>query len=229
VLGAIQRAADKAKRDPAGITLVAVSKGHSSGVMNAFIEAAHRRHITPVLGESYLQEFESKRNEVSPACFHFIGPLQRNKAKKVVELFSVIESVHSIALAERLQEVADRSRRFVEVFLQVNISGDLRKSGFSRDDIGIFLTETAPKLSRLRITGLMTIPKYYDNPFDVRPDFRALAELRAQLLSQDSMRNRFHEGRCALSMGMSRDFEIAIEEGADLVRVGSSLFGERAP
>ncbi len=213
VLDAIRSAASVAGREPDEVTLVAVSKTHPVEAVRAA-----RAEMLGVFGENKVQEAETKIEALGRgfAEWHLIGHLQSNKARKAVRLFDVIQSVDSVDLARRLERIcAEEGRDELRVFIQVDLGGEATKNGAPESDL--------PELARflagcrhLRLSGLMTIPPYFEDPELVRPYFRRLRELR----------DRFVPGG-ALSMGMSHDFEIAIAEGATHVRVGTAIFGER--
>ncbi|MFM8684272.1 MAG: YggS family pyridoxal phosphate-dependent enzyme [Chthoniobacterales bacterium] len=212
----IAAAAEKSGRHPSDIRLVAVSKTHPGEAVAAAVAAGQR-----VFGESRVQEAREK----IPACppgldWHFIGHLQKNKVRQALPLFSFFHSIDSPALAQEIDRIAGETGKPVEGLLEVNISGEETKHGFTPDELRKEFAALA-KLPHLRIRGLMTMAPYSDNPEDARPVFRALRELRDEL--QSSHNHSLPE----LSMGMSGDFEPAIEEGATLVRVGSSIFGAR--
>ena len=233
----IERAASRAGRTSDDITLIAVSKFHPAERIRQLYEAGVRH-----FGENRVQEWESKRAILADldATWHLIGHLQSNKAARAVRLFHTIDSVDSIALAERLQKakkdfntegtegtekggeeksVAREMR--LRVLLEVRLDPAAAKSGVSDNELPR-LMETVLQLQHLDLRGLMGVPPYFDDPEKVRPFFRHLRELR------DTLRSKFGgEILPALSMGMSHDFEIAIEEGATEIRVGTALFGER--
>lgn len=224
---AMAQAANRAGRSPSSLTLVAVSKRHSIESMREYVAAAAAMGIPVVFGESYVQELKAKRAELGAQChFHLIGPLQSNKIRDAVRLADVIESVHSEKVIQGIAEEARALGKRQSIFLQVNIGQDPQKSGFLKDQVADVCALVGKYNEVLALRGLMTITPYYQEPEDVRPDFRAMNELRADLM-QKGMGAFFEEQTIPLSMGMSSDFEIAIEEGADLVRVGTSLFGER--
>jgi len=213
---AVAGAAAAAGRDPSTVRLVAVSKTHPAQAVEA-VAAADQR----IFGESRVQEAREK----IPACpsgldWHFIGHLQKNKVRQALPLFSFFHSIDSPALAQAIDRIAGETGKPVEGLLEVNISGEETKHGFTPDELRKEFAALA-KLPHLRIRGLMTMAPYSDNPEDARPVFRALRELRDEL--QSSHGHPLPE----LSMGMSGDFVPAIEEGATLVRIGSSIFGER--
>jgi pyridoxal phosphate enzyme (YggS family) len=212
----ISAAAQRAGRDPSSIRLVAVSKTHPAG---AVMDAAATGQT--VFGESRVQEARDK----IPACppgleWHFIGHLQKNKVRQALPLFSFFHSIDSTALAEAVSRIAGEAGKNVDGLLEVNVSGEETKHGFTPDQLRREFPALA-KLSHLRIRGLMTMAPYSENPEDARPVFRALRELR------DELQSAHGHALPELSMGMSGDFEPAVEEGATLVRVGSSIFGAR--
>ena len=204
----IARAAEQAGRDPADILLLAVTKVFPAAAIRDAYALGMRD-----FGENYVQEFEQKFPEVSDlagARFHLIGHLQSNKSKKAADLFQVVQTVDSARLARRLQE----SGRPLDVMLEVKLSGEEAKSGVAPDELGELITAVRA-CSNLRLLGLMTMPPWSDDPEASRPYFRAL-----RLLAQQ-------HGLSQLSMGMSHDFETAIQEGATCIRVGTALFGRR--
>ncbi len=175
-----------------------------------------------VLGENRVQEAAAKIPDVPGARWHLVGPLQANKARRAVELFDVVESVGSIELAQRLDRLAGELRPGspLPVLLQVNVAGDPAKSGFDEAPVEALLPVLAG-LANLRLDGLMTIGRLVPASEEARPTFRALRALAARLRAQEPRLG------AALSMGMSDDFAVAVEEGATIVRVGRALFGER--
>ena len=201
----IQDAVRRAGRARGEVTLVAVTKKFSADVMREAYELGLR-----VFGENYVQEFAAKQVALPGSEFHLIGHLQSNKAALAGELFQVIETVDSAKLARRL----DQSGKALEVMIEVKLSPEESKAGASPDELPA-LIEVIHACPNLRLTGLMTMPPWSDDPAVTRPYFRRLAELgRAHKLEE-------------LSMGMSHDLEAAIEEGATHVRVGTALFGPR--
>ena len=203
-------AARKVGRDPDRITIVAVSKVKPAADIVTAYEAGHRH-----FGESYVQEFQRKRAELPPlpgAVFHMIGRLQSNKTSIASALFDVIQTVHSEKIARRLNEAG----RDLAVFLEVKLSEEESKSGLAEADIAAVkeCTEACP---HLRLRGLMGMPPWFDDPEQTRPYFQRLRRLADR------------HGLAEISMGMSRDLETAIEEGATLVRVGTAIFGKRPP
>src|SRR5437016_647925 len=208
VLDRIHAAAARSARLPQAIQLIAVTKTAGADKIRQAADAgvAH-------VGENRLQEALPKREALRdlPLTWHFIGHLQTNKAKKVVENFDWVQCVDRPELAEKLNQTATKP---LPVLIEVNLGGELSKSGINPDGLEASV-ETIKKYDRLKLRGLMTIPPFLENPEDVRPYFRKLRQLA----------ERFHLPE--LSMGMSHDFEVAIEEGATMVRIGTSLFGER--
>ncbi len=227
VLKTLRAAAERSGRSPSSITLVAVSKTKSIEEMGAYAALASREGVPIVFGENYLQEIKAKRLHLPPGSeLHMIGPLQSNKVRDAVQLCDVIESVHTLKTLQLVAKEAARINKRQRILLQVNIGEDPNKSGFTPDTLRDALGVCAAHPQELQLEGLMTMLPYEENPEASRPHFRALARLREQLHSERGT-DAFHSGFIALSMGMSDDFHIAIEEGADIVRVGTALFGER--
>jgi pyridoxal phosphate enzyme (YggS family) len=211
----IETAARRGGRNPAAVQLVAVSKTVDVGRVREAVDAGQT-----IFGENYLQEAKSKIEALGqPASWHFIGHLQTNKAKAAVALFELIHGVDRLKLAQALNAAAAQIGKVQDILLQVSLAGEETKSGAPPEAIPELLREIAP-LPHLRVVGLMTMPPFLDLEA-VRPYFRALRELRERLLKLDL--GPLPE----LSMGMSGDFEVAVEEGATLVRVGTAIFGER--
>ena len=218
----IHAAAARVGRDPREVTLVAVTKTHPAALVREAFNAGLRD-----FGENRVQEADAKIEELARetrgARWHLIGRLQANKARRAARLFDLIHSVDSPALAERLERVcAEEGRERLEVLVQVDLAREESKGGASADELPA-LVETLNACTRLRFRGLMTLPPFYEDAERVRPYFRRLRELRDEL----SAAGAFKGGAGGLSMGMTHDFEVAIEEGATLVRVGTALFGER--
>jgi hypothetical protein len=214
----IRKAALRSGRDPAGIRLVAVSKTVAAENIQGAIAAG----IT-ILGENYVQEARDKIARVErQVAWHFIGHLQSNKAKYAVELFSMVHSVDRLSLAEALDQEAHKQGKILPVLIQVNISGEESKSGINPQG-ALQLLERIAGLPHLSVQGLMTMPPWFDDPEDARPYFISLRKLRDELVSKKIPGVSLPE----LSMGMSGDFEVAIEEGATLVRIGTAIFGPR--
>jgi pyridoxal phosphate enzyme (YggS family) len=203
-------------RDPAGVTLVAVSKTVSAERVRAAVQAG----IT-LFGENRVQEALAKAPEVPGARWHLIGPLQSNKARRAVDAFEMIQTVDSVVLAQRLDRIAgELARASVPVLLQVNVDRDPAKSGFAPDELAAAAGELGG-LERLAVRGLMTIGRELARPEDARGTFAGLAGLH------DRLRGTWPGLGPELSMGMTDDYPIAVEEGATIVRVGRALFGER--
>ncbi len=220
VRGRIEACALRCNRAPNEITLVAVSKTHPAEVIREAIAAG----VTD-LGENRVQEAEGKIPEAGrhAARWHLIGHLQSNKARRAVELFDVIHSLDSVALAQRLDRMCvELNRQELPVMIQVDLGREATKSGADEAEV-LQLVEALKHCQRLRLSGLMTLPPYFDDAEQVRPFFRKLRELRDEL----SSRRAFGDLRGELSMGMTHDYEIAIEEGATIVRVGTAIFGAR--
>ena len=232
----IERAARKARRDPAEVKLVAVSKTVEVARIREAIEAG-----ASILGENYVQEAQKKIEEIArpvwtepvsrnlaegkrfgegrPVSWHFIGHLQSNKAKYAIRLFDMIHCVDSLPLADELNRRAEQADRVVKVMIEVNLSKEATK--FGTDEEMVFsLARRIQALHHLSLEGLMTMPPYFDSPEKSRPYYIALRELKERMIKEGiPMKD--------LSMGMSNDFEVAIEEGATLVRVGTAIFGPR--
>ena len=226
VLEAIAAACTHVGRDPATVRLIAVTKTVTPDRIREALAAGHRE-----FGENRVQELAAKAAELTEATWHLVGPLQSNKARRAVEAATVIQTVDSVGLAERLDRIVRdvrglpsegpvENRRSLAVLIQVNVDDDPAKAGFAPAELANALPRIAG-LEALRIEGLMTIGRQHAEAEEARPTFRALAELGRRL--------RDGEPRLGpdLSMGMSDDYEVAVEEGATIVRVGRALFGER--
>lgn len=215
----IASACRRAGRSPESVTLIGVTKG----VAAPTVQAAVALGLTDV-GENRVQEAREKRGQLAPPPrrWHLIGHLQRNKAAHALELFDVIHSVDSLALLETLEQQAGRQGRQVPVLLQVNIAGEATKFG-CRPEEALALARAAAACTHAPLAGLMTIPPWSAAAEAARPHFQALRGLRDELAEA---LGRPKEA-LKLSMGMSGDFEVAIEEGADYIRVGTAIFGER--
>ena len=213
-------AAQRANRSVNEIKLVAVSKTHPA----ANIEAAIAEGLTD-FGENRVQEAELKIPSIGrhAARWHLIGHLQSNKARRAVELFDVIHSLDSVGLAERLDRICEEiGRESLPVLIQVDLGHEATKTGVDEHSLRE-VVDAVGSCARLKLIGLMTLPPFFDEAERVRPYFRRLRELRDKLQADAVFENRAGE----LSMGMTHDFEIAIEEGATMVRVGTAIFGER--
>lgn len=200
--------------------LVAVSKTHPPEVLREAIAAGAR-----LLGENKVQEAEDKVAALGrdAAEWHLIGHLQSNKARKAVQLFDVIHSLDSVELAERLERICiEEGRAELSVLAQVDLSGEETKSGIGEADLSA-LVKFLKGCERLRFKGLMVLPPFFDDPEATRPFFVRLRDIRDRFAGDGAFRG----GGGELSMGMSHDFEVAIEEGATIVRVGTAVFGAR--
>ena len=215
----IRQAAESCKRDADSVRLVAVSKTIAADIVKEAIEAG-----VTILGESYVQEARAKFKALVqyPVSWHFIGHLQSNKAKYAVRLFDLIHSVDSLKLARELDQQARKVDKIQQILVQVNIGAEDTKSGISTDEASRLVAEIS-QLKNLAVKGLMTMPPYFYQPEKVQPFFAALRELRDQIKEQSLPNVSLDE----LSMGMTGDFEVAIKEGATLVRIGTAIFGER--
>jgi len=204
------QACERSHRSVDEITLVAITKGFEAQVVRAALDSGIRD-----FGENRVQEAEGKiaqlKNLRSAVTWHMVGHLQSNKARVAVELFDIIHSVDSMKLAEILNR---RVEKPLPVLLEVNVSGEVTKTGFSLGEMAAAVKEMG-QLTNLNLMGLMTVAPFVPDPEEVRPVFRKLRELRDSL------------GLKQLSMGMTDDFEVAIEEGATMLRVGRAIFGDR--
>lgn len=209
----IEAACQRAGRDPSDVKLVAVSKTHPLEVIRNAMAAG-----LAVFGENRVQEAESKITELGRerSEWHLVGHLQSNKARRAVELFDVIQSVDSIEIATRLDRICDETgREPLPILVQVDLAGEATKSGVSELDLPA-LIDLVRTCKHLSLKGFMILPPYLDDPEATRPYFCRLREMRDRLIPGGD-----------LSMGMSHDFEVAIEEGATIVRVGTAIFGDR--
>ena len=207
-------------RSPKELTLVAVTKTHAPETLRLALSLGMED-----LGENRVQEAETKIAQLGrhAARWHLIGHLQANKVRRAVKLFDVIHSVDSTAIAQKLERsCAEEGRAILPVLIQVDLGEEATKSGISENDLGV-LAETIAMSEHLQLNGLMTVPPFFADPEQVRPFFRRLRELRDTL----QLKGYFGERSGELSMGMTHDFEIAIEEGATTLRIGTALFGER--
>jgi pyridoxal phosphate enzyme (YggS family) len=218
----ITSAALRGQRQPEEIALMAVSKTVSPERIREAYDAGLR-----LFGENRVQEFGSKveaLRDLRDAPWHLIGHLQTNKAAKAAELFSSIDSVDSLRLAEKLNASAQQFGKKLGALIEINVGGEAAKSGVSPESPELEgLLRAAPRLEHLEFHGLMTIPPFTDDPQQARPYFRKLLELRDQIAA----RRLPNLSMNVLSMGMSHDFEVAIEEGSTCVRVGTAIFGRR--
>ncbi|MGA2513215.1 MAG: YggS family pyridoxal phosphate-dependent enzyme [Candidatus Limnocylindrales bacterium] len=216
ILDGVAAACRRVGRDAADVTLVAVSKTVEASRLAAAVAAG-----LTLLGENRVQEAESKAPALPDARWHLIGPLQANKARRAVALFDAIESVDSLDLAQRLDRIAAEMKRGpVGVYLQVNVDRDRAKSGFPPETLEAGLPALA-RMPNLQLLGLMTVGLLAGNAEEARPTFVRLRELSGRLRARVPA---LGEG---LSMGMTDDYQVAVEEGATVIRVGRALFGER--
>ena len=218
VMDRIASAAKRAGRDPASIRLVVVTKT---------VDVESIRHAVAagasVLGENRVQEAREKIEKLGTlARWHLIGHLQTNKAKYAVKLFDLIHSVDNLELARELDKQAAKIGKIQEVLIEVSIAGEAAKAGVAMQEV-LALVREAAKLKNISIKGLMTIPPYSEDPESSRSFFRKLRELAETIKKENIPAVSMNE----LSMGMSGDFEVAVEEGSTMVRVGTAIFGER--
>lgn len=220
IRGKIARAAWRCGRDPETIQLVAVSKKIDPALIQEAIAAGQR-----LFGENYMQEAREKISAVKEKVqWHFIGHLQSNKAKDAAYFFDAVHTVDRLKLAKALDKYAGQAGKNLSVLVQVNVGEEPQKEGIATQDAEALL-RSMQGLSHLTIAGLMTMPPFYDDPEAVRPYFRKLRQL-----AEDFAAKGYFAGKkdFELSMGMSGDFEVAIEEGATLVRIGTAIFGPRS-
>lgn len=214
----LARAARSVGRDPGEIELVAVTKNVAVPLIEAAIEAGVR-----VIGENRVQEARSKQKQIlHPVRWHLVGHLQRNKVKIALEIFDLIQSVDSFRLAEEISRRARQVGRVVEVLIQVNTSGEPTKFGIAPHQTVDFI-RVLSTLEGISVKGLMTIGAFLSDPEEVRPCFRLLRELKERVESAaiPGVEIKY------LSMGMSHDFEVAVQEGSNMVRIGTAIFGPR--
>jgi len=216
----IASAAGRSGRESSEVKLVAVSKTHPASTVSKAIESG-----ATVFGENKVQEAEPKIIEIGHdnVEWHLIGHLQSNKARKAVQLFDVIQSVDSLELAQRLERICEElGKDKLSVFVEVDLAGESTKSGIAENELPelIMFLKTC---KHLRFDGLMMLPPFFADAEKTRPYFKRLGQIRNDLASQKAFAN----GVGQLSMGMSHDFEVAIEEGATVIRVGTAIFGER--
>jgi len=215
-------AARRAGRSPEEIALMAVSKTQPPERIREAYNTGQR-----LFGENRVQEFAAKFGalaDLRDAEWHMIGHLQTNKAAKTAELFRAVDSVDSLKLAEKLDVAARALGRRLNVLVEINVGGEAAKSGIAPDSPALDeLLIAAPRLEALAFRGLMTVPPFTDDPQDARPYFRKLRELRDRIAARKLPAVSMDE----LSMGMSHDFEVGIEEGSNCVRVGTAIFGDR--
>ena len=219
----IRLAASSAGRDPDTISLMGVSKTFPPEAIREAYEAGIR-----VFGENRVQEFAAKADalrDLGDARWHLIGHLQSNKAVKAADLFHAVDSVDSVKLAQKLNDAAHVGGKMLRVLIEINVGGEAAKSGIAPGSAELDrLLAEAPQLVNLDFRGLMTVPPYTEDPQGARPYFQRLRKLRDEVAGRSLPRISMDE----LSMGMSHDFEVAIEEGSTCVRVGTAIFGGRA-
>jgi PLP dependent protein len=219
VLARINDTAAKCGRKAEDIKLLGASKSQSIDAIQGAIAAGVK-----LIGENYVQEAKEKKDRIAESVeWHMIGHLQRNKAKVAIELFDIIESLDNLALARELDKEAGKRGKKVRVFIEVNLGNEESKSGIAKNQV-VSLVEEVASLSNMRVEGLMTVPPFRKNLEEVRPFFRELRELRERL-NELRLPN---VGLRELSMGMTHDYTVAIEEGATIVRIGTALFGPRS-
>jgi len=218
----LDAAAHRTGRRSEDIALMAVSKTFPTERIREAYAAGLR-----LFGENRVQEFAGKTDslrDLHGAAWHLIGHLQTNKAAKAVELFTAVDSVDSLRLAQKLNASAQQLGKKLAVLIEINVGGEAAKSGVAPESRELEdLLLAAPELEHLELAGLMTVPPFADDPREARPYFRKLRELRASIAARKLPAVVMSQ----LSMGMSHDFEVAIEEGSTCVRVGTAIFGER--
>jgi len=218
----ILQAGKRSDRNPSEIALMAVTKTHPPARIREAYEAGLR-----LFGENRVQEFAGKASALADlpgARWHMIGHLQTNKAAKAAELFDAVDSVDSVKLAERLDAAARASNKKLQILIEINVGGEDAKTGVALDSPELEnLLAAAPRLEALNFRGLMTIPPFTEDPEGARPYFRMLRGFRDQIAA----RNLPAITSETLSMGMSHDFAVAIEEGSTCIRIGTAIFGER--
>jgi PLP dependent protein len=220
----IADAARRAGRRPEEVALMAVTKTFPASIIREAYAAGQR-----LFGENRVQEFGEKAPQLvdlQEIDFHLIGHLQSNKAAKAAQVFTGIDSVDSLHLADKLNAAAEKNGKRLPVLIEINVGGEAAKSGLAPESAELeALLDAAPRLGHLQLRGLMSIPPFTEDPAAARPYFRKLRELRDQIAG----RHPPAVGMGTLSIGMSHDFEIAIEEGSTCVRVGTAIFGPRPP
>jgi pyridoxal phosphate enzyme (YggS family) len=219
IIDHVFEAAAKAGRDGTKIKLLAAAKSQSIDALRTAVAAG-----VTLVGENYVQEAKEKRQQIKATVeWHMIGHLQRNKTKAAVEVFDVIQSLDNVALARELDKEGRKRGKPIRALVEVNLGDEESKAGIDRNGVAGLLEEIAD-LSNLRIEGLMTVPPFRDDLEKVRPYFRELRELKENLGGKNLPNIELKE----LSMGMTHDYTVAIEEGATIVRIGTALFGPRS-
>lgn len=217
IRGKIAAACKKVNRDPKEVEIIAVTKTHGEEVVAEAWSAG-----LSIVGENKVQEAAWKREKaITGPDWHLIGHLQSNKVRAALEIFDFIHSVDSIKLLDRINLIADEAGKSPHILLEVNVSGEKSKSGMKPEEVIPALEHILDNCPRITVEGLMTMAPFSENPEDARPYFRKLRELR------DECESKLEIGLPRLSMGMSGDYEVAVEEGATWVRLGTVLFGER--
>ena len=217
VRGKIAAAAKRSGRSPDGVEIVAVTKTHGADVVNEAWDAG-----LAIVGENKVQEAAWKKPaSVSGPSWHLIGHLQGNKVRHALNLFDFIHSVDTVKLADRIETIAESIGASPHILLEVNVSGEKSKSGMKPEEVEPAVRHIMESCPRITLEGFMTMAPFSENPEDSRPYFRRLRELR------DELEKKLSIGLPRLSMGMSGDYEVAVEEGATWVRLGTVLFGER--
>jgi pyridoxal phosphate enzyme (YggS family) len=218
IVDRINEAAAKVGRNAQDITLLAAAKSQSVELVQAAIAAGVR-----LIGENYVQEAEEKRKLISePVEWHMIGHLQRNKAKAAIKMFDLIQTLDSVALALELDKAGKNQGKTVRTLIEVNLEDEASKSGIGRHNVAELL-KSVGDLSHVRVEGLMAVPPFKENPEEVRPYFCTLKELQVELQRLKIPNVSLNQ----LSMGMTHDYPIAVQEGATIVRIGTALFGPR--
>lgn len=218
IIDRISEAAQRAGRNPREIKLLAAAKSQSVELVQAAIAAGVR-----LIGENYVQEAESKRQVISDTVeWHMIGHLQRNKVKAALNTFELIQSLDSMALALELDKEGRRNGKTVRTLIEVNLGDEASKSGIGQDEVAELLKRVGD-LSHVRVEGFMAVPPFKEKPEEIRPYFRALKDLQVELQCLEIPNVNLSQ----LSMGMTHDYPIAVEEGATIVRIGTALFGPR--
>jgi len=218
VLDSIADATAKSRRAAGQVKLLAATKSQSIELIRAAVDAG----IT-LIGENYVREAAGKKPRIDEAIeWHMIGHLQRNKVKAAVDLFDVFESLDNLPLARELDKEGQKRNKVIRVFVEVNLGGEESKTGVNESEAASLVQQVA-SLSHLRVEGFMSVPPYREDPEEVRPYFRKLRLLQEKLGEIRFPRLELRE----LSMGMSHDYKVAIEEGATIVRIGTALFGPR--
>ena len=215
----IVRACERARRDPRSVTLVAVTKTFPAGVISDAVRAG-----VCDIGENYVQELLGKRAALGgePIRWHFIGHLQTNKVKYIADWITLVQAVDSVSLVKELDKRAEHAGRVIDCLIEVNTTGESSKYGLPRDAVAQFL-RSVKDCTHIRCAGLMTIGPFLPDPEGSRPMFRRLRQLRDESLALGQANVTMEH----LSMGMTGDFEVAIEEGATIIRIGTALFGPR--